>query len=412
MLISVLALQFAATTAALHLAIAAGILNSAGEQQFTAAQSQAADTGKAPQQKDFTAAQPQAPGASLLENIRRAHRADKFITGLWQKRDERRRKIGDCTTVTAILPAAIVQPASRAARLWCLVRSLDHPENGGTGSGLVEISLAELGRWLNRSERSIWRYLKDALTKGYLRSCRCEYGQLRIEYRGLKSLCKVLGLQHLGAIGEFPLEQIQHAKAHATDIQAEKLQAQSFHQMKKEYKKYARGAKQAADLLSDATSSARVPGGVRIARGRRLLYLAPHWRPFGGSQKGIADRLGVSLRTVQYRLSNAWRGERGIAEIEKAQAAHQVFEDCPKSFLKDFMRLEENASQRFVFLHSRLFQVRCNLYDTGVLLRNQRYRQVEYRESLEACYKNSGSPGVLHEDYRVNSQEENLAHRT
>ena len=308
----------------------------------------------------------------------------------------------------AILPAAVVQVASRAARLWCLVRSLNHPDNGGTGSGLVEISLDELCRWLNRCERSVWRYLKDALSKGYLHSCHCEYGQLRIEYRGLKSLCKHLGLSHMGAIGVFPLEEIEHIRAHAADIQAEKLQAQSFHQMKEEFGKYARGAKKAAELLSNPySSSAKVPGGVCITRGARLLYLEPHWRPFGGSQQAIADRLGVSLRTVQYRLSNSWRGERGIAEINKAQAAHQILEECPKSFLKDFMRLEENASQRFVFLHSRLFQVRCNLYDTGVLLRCQRYRQAEYREELEACYKMRGVGGVLHEDYRVDSQEEN-----
>lgn len=325
------------------------------------------------------------------------------------KRENYDQKFG--AVQVAILPAAVVQPASRAARLWCLVRSLDHPDNGGTGSGLVNISLDELGQWLNRSERSVWRYINDALSKGYLHSCHCKHGQLRIEYRGLRSLCKHLNLSHLGAIGVFPLEEIEHAKAHATDIQAEKLQAQSFHQMKKEYGKYARGAKQAADLLSDATSSARVPGGVRITRGKRLLYLAPHWRPFGGSQRIIADRLGVSVRTIQYRLCNAWRKERGITEIDKAQSAHQVFEECPKSFLENFMALEEGASQRYVFLHSRLFRIGCNLYDTGVLLRCQRYREAEYRESLETCYKNSGSPGVLHKDYRVNSQEGNLVLR-
>lgn len=278
----------------------------------------------------------------------------------------------------AILPAAIVQPASRAARLWCLVRSLDHPENGGTGGGLVEISIDELCKGLNRSERSVWRYLRDSLAKGYLHSCHCEYGQLRIAYRGLKSLCKLLGLAHMGAIGQFPLEQLEHAKAHATDIQAEKLQAQSFHQMKKEYKKFATGARQASDLLLQSTSSAKVPGDVVIARGERLLYLAPHWRPFGASQQGMADRLGVSLRTVQYRLSHSWREERGIPAISKAQSAHQILEDASKEFAQNFYRLDWNAEQKYVFLGSRLFEVGCNLYDTGIILRHQRRRQAEY----------------------------------
>lgn len=279
----------------------------------------------------------------------------------------------------AILPAAIVQTASRAARLWCLVRSLDHPDNGGTGSGLVRISLAELGQWLNRSERSVWRYISEALAKKYIHSCVCEYGQLRIEYRGLKSLAKHLGLKVLGAIGQFPLEEICHVKTRATDIATEKLQAQSFHQMKEQYKKFAKGARQASDLLVQTTSSAKVPGDVCIARGDRLLYLAPHWRPFGGSQQGIADRLRVSLRTVQYRLSHGWREERGIPAISKAQSAHQILEECSKEFVQNFYRLEENTDRKYVFLGSRLFEIGCNLYDCNVQLRAQRRQQSEYR---------------------------------
>lgn len=278
-----------------------------------------------------------------------------------------------------------------------MVRSLDHPDNGGTGSGIVRISIYELCRWLNRSERSIWRYIQDALSKKYLHSCHCENGELTIEYRGLRSLCKLLGLPHLGAIGEFPLEEIEHIKAHATDIQAEKLQAQSFHKMKEEFKRFARGASKASELLSNKSPSARVSGGVFIARGTRLLYLEPHWRPFGGSQQRIADALGVSVRTVQTRLSHHWRESRGIPAIEKAQTAHQVFEECPRPFLQDWMALEEKSEQRYVFLGSRLFKVGCNLYDTGVVLRCQRRQQ--------AYYKIENSPGVLHDNYTLESIE-------
>jgi DNA-binding Lrp family transcriptional regulator len=286
----------------------------------------------------------------------------------------------------AILPAAIVQQASRAARLWCVVRSLDNPVNDGNGSGLVEIEMSELCRWLNRSERSVWRYIKEALSKGYLHNYRCEYGRLWIEYRGLRSLAKHLGLQGLGSIGIFRLDEIEHIKARATDIEAEKLQAQSDHQRRKEWGKFAKGAKSAAELLDSAPFSARVSGGEAIARGKRLIYLEPFWRPFGGSQQGIADRLGVSVRTVQYRLDNSWRTSRGLATIDKAQSARQVFEECPKEFLSDFLRLEDTDKGRYVFLGRRLFFVGCNLYYTGVLMRGCRYRQSEYRRQLEACY--------------------------
>ncbi len=295
----------------------------------------------------------------------------------------------------AILPAAIVQQASRAARLWCVVRSLDNPVNDGNGSGMVEIEMSELCRWLNRSERSTWRYLKEALSKGYLHSYRCEYGRLWIEYRGLRSLAKHLGLQGLGAIGIFRLDEIEHIKARATDIEAEKLQAQSDHQRRKEWGKFAKGSKSAAELLDSGSSSARVSGGAVIARGKRLIYLEPFWRPFGGSQQGIADRLGVSVRTVQYRLDNAWRTSRGLGTIDKAQTARQVFEEYPKAFLQDFLSLEDKQRERYVFLGKRLFFVGCNLYYTGVLMRGHRYRQSEYRRQLEACYNVDDLPPVL-----------------
>lgn len=303
----------------------------------------------------------------------------------------------------AILPGSIVQVASRAARLWVVVRSLDHPVNGGNGSGFVRISIAELCQWLNRSERSVWRYLKDALSKKFLHSCHCENGQLQIEYRGLKSLCRLLGLDGLGAIAEFPLREIQHAKTRATDTVTEKVQAQSFYKMGEEWGKFAKGSKTAAVLLHNASSSGKVPGDAVIVRGKRLLYLEPYWRPFGASQQTIADRLGVSLRTVQYRLSNDWRQSRGIPEIDKAQSARQILSECPKAFLRDFMHLEENSEQKYVFLGSRLFEIGTNLYNTGVLLRSMRRQKWQYVEDLEAYYNADGestenrrAPKTLH----------------
>jgi DNA-binding Lrp family transcriptional regulator len=321
-----------------------------------------------------------------------------------QKQQNKRKKSDE---PTAILPAAIVQPASRAARLWMLVRALDHPDNGGTGSGYVEVSVAELCKWLNRSERSVWRYIKEAKAKGYLYRCECEYGFLKIEYVGLRRLAKHLGLSGLGAIGEIPLSKLQHAKTYATDIQAEQLQGQSFHNMKEEFGRFAEGAKKAAELLAITSPSAGGSGGVVVARGHRLLYLAPHWRPFGASQEGIAKRLGVSVRTIQYRVNNGWRATRGLPKIKKRQSAHQVFEECPKEFLRDFMREEENATQKYVFLGRRLFRRGCNLYDTGTTLRSFRRRKSEYREAYykdgeESSFLNASTPDTTL-DYKVSN---------
>lgn len=281
----------------------------------------------------------------------------------------------------AILPAGLVKVASGAAKLWCVARSLDHPDNRGNGCGIVSLTLDELAGWLGRSTRTVWRYLQEALKAGFIHRHWWKDDRLYIEYVGLKPLAKRWGLKTIGAVGMFRLTDIRHAKAKAAEIAAEDLQRQSFHLMKESYGKYAKGAKSAAELLALNTSSARVSGGVLLARGHRLAYFSPHWRPFGGSQATISDRLGVSPRTVQYRLCNTWRESRGLEPINKVQTAHQVHEECPKAFLRDFMRCEENSHKKYVFLGARLFKIGCNLYSTSVLLRGYRYRKAEYRQT-------------------------------
>jgi hypothetical protein len=188
----------------------------------------------------------------------------------------------------------------------------------------------------------------------------------------------------LGAIGEFPLSELQHARAYAADITAERRQAQSMHQMRREHKQASKGAKKANELLA-SSPSAKVPGGDIIAKGNRLLYLGPSCLPFGTSLEGIARELGCSTRTAQYRLSNAWREERGITPIEKRQGAYQILEDCPKEFFNEIRALEDKPWQ-YVQLGRRVFKLHTNLYASSVLLRGARYRQSEYKRHLEACY--------------------------
>ena len=250
---------------------------------------------------------------------------------------ERKKRFGN--DAVAILPAEFVQASAQAARLWCVARSLDHPDNRMDGCGITRTSLNELAEWLQRSTRTVWRYLQEAKKLGFIHRHWWVGDKLNIEYCSMKRIAKKLGLKAIGAVGMFPLKDIQHARAKAAEIQAEGLQRQSDYKKKEEWGRFARGQASASELLARTSSSARVTGGdAFIARGKRLLYLGPHWRPFGGSQATIAQRLGVSVRTVQNRLNNSWREQRGLEPIEKAQTARQVYEECPKPFLLDLRR--------------------------------------------------------------------------
>lgn len=256
---------------------------------------------------------------------------------------------------------------------------MDHPENGGEGVGKVEVLFSELETALNRSERSVWRYLKDALTKGFIHSYRVRFGWVRIRYCSLNRIASRLGLEALGPIACFPLEDIEYAKVRCTEAQALTLQNQSWHEMKKDWRKLAADTNRPTKLLTCDT----VARGAVIARGKRLVYLRSRQRPFGGCQREIANRLGVSERTVQYRLSNSWREKRSLAPINKAQAAYQIAEDYPMEWKRDLYNFCENAKAKLVFMGRNLFYRGCNLYDVPeVSIRTQKRRKREYLRSL------------------------------
>jgi hypothetical protein len=300
--------------------------------------------------------------------------------------------------LVAIIPAKFVQPASRAARLWILARSLDHPCNGGGGSGLIQLSLTQIGEYLKRSERSTWRYIKEALAKGYLHRADCRDGIATIEYVGIRQLARHLGLEKIGAVGKVRLEDLPHAKTWAVDTAIQRGQANSFFAMKKEWGRFAKGAKTACDLLNSSPSSAREPGdGCIVATGHRLLYLAPHWRPFGISQEAIAKEIGVSVRTIQYRLNNRARHQAGIAPIDKRQSAHQVFPECPPEMFNALIKASDDP-KRYTRLGKRLFKVGCNLYgDSTVLLKRIAYREKEFAEEtgiLQTINSENRVPGT------------------
>lgn len=281
---------------------------------------------------------------------------------------------------TGILPVEFVQPASRAAKLWCYARSLDHPDNGGMGSGLISFELCDLIIALNRSGRSCYRYLKAAKDKGFIHWYRVEGERITLKYCSLERVAKKLELKTLGPVVNFPLSELPHAKAIATEGMAESLQAQSYYKMRTQWGRFAKNQPKADRLLSSPASEKLA--GVLLGRGKRLLYLAPHWRRFGGSQQTIADRLGVSKRTIQNRLSHSWRHERGMVPIDKAQTAYQVYSDYDPALWKELYKFTPKANERWIKLGRRLFERGTNLYRTQCELRSQKCRKALFREAI------------------------------
>jgi AraC-like DNA-binding protein len=308
-----------------------------------------------------------------------------------------------------IIPAKFVQLNSRAARVWAVVRGIDHPDNRGTGCGKVRIDIGDLAAILNRSIRSAYRYIKAGLSAKFLHSCQNSNGELTIHYASLTRIAKQLELDGIGAIAEFPLEDIHNAKVRAAEAAAVYLQRASYWQMKRQHKKAAEGAKHADELLK-CRSSERLPGSAVLQRGKRVVYLAEWWKPFGVSERGIATHLGCSERTVQRRFSDDWRESRGILPLNKAQAAHLVAEGLSPSSRRLMVKhAPEHIQPRLVTYGKKVFYVRTNLYDPDTCIRNQGWRKAEYRENPpdkeDLCAENRSPAGASALDSLMNLHE-------
>lgn len=316
------------------------------------------------------------------------------------------------STPICIIPAKFVQSNSRAARVWALVRSWNHPDNYGSGCGVEYCTIEEIAKGLGRSVRTAYRYIKAALQAGFIYECKVVGDALRIRYASLTKIAMRLDLDRLGAIAEFPLEEVHLAKVKAAEATAFYLQRASFWQMKRQYKSRAKSEKHADQLLS-CRASERMTGSPIIRRGKRVLYLRKDWKPFGVTQAGIARHLGCSERTVQRRLSDSWREVMFLPPVNKVQAAILYAENLSKEERRLFLKhAPENIRHRLIAWGRNIFFVCTNLYDPPTRSRNQRFRKAKYRatptDKANKCAENRSPGGVSPLDYLINSRKEEI----
>lgn len=301
------------------------------------------------------------------------------------------------STPICIIPAKFVQSHSRAARVWSVVRSIDHPDNHGTGCGKIKIHIGDLAAILNRSIRSAYRYIKAGLSSKFLHSCHNSNGELTIHYASLTRIAKQLELDGIGAIAQFNLEEIDHVSTRISEAAAMHLQRGSVWQAKRKNKSQAKQIKYPDQLLDNCLTSDRLPGWGVIQRGGRMLYLSEDWIPVGVSEKAIGAYVGCSERTIQRRFANRWRQERGLEPLNKAQAAVLIAADMSPQERKFYIECAPVEIRSRLLSYGRgVYLCGTNLYSTDTIVRAQHWRQEEYRQTIREAYfsKNSAKQGA------------------
>lgn len=251
----------------------------------------------------------------------------------------------------------------RAVILWYWLRSQDP-----NGSGQVLFSLKAAACDLRVSVETIRRWISWGLKNGLLRSAqlRGPTGHKRIFMTKAIDVARKLGADDLGICFEIPADQLWQLPAAVTEAVASHFQRASIFSAKQRSKSGSGEPLTLEHILGDK----RI--GALVARGERFVYFDSTVSLIGGSQTTTADFLGRHRSTVQRRLSNSVRSQRGLEPIKRYQLAQArvsfgvtlrpVFDEdyAAKYFRPDWSR-------------STIFEAMCNVYDDShVLLQSKR----------------------------------------
>lgn len=250
--------------------------------------------------------------------------------------------------------------------LYEFVRGLDLQ-----GRGCAHFNLDAIAATLHRSPSTIKRWLKWGKELGLFRHYESRQRQYTVYYTSLAKVCLEWGLPSWGTVAEVPVEELVHQKAIAAEAEMQRLQRASRYRAKQESRKNVLRIRQ---VLPSSQMSQRGALGQVLHQGSRLTFIDRHAVPFGVSQETIATQLGRSERTIQRRLGNKWRGDRGLAPIIKRQIAQEADPQNVASYLSGF-RLG-----RWLSVKRKLFVLRCNVYAERLDLRTQKVARKYFKK--------------------------------
>lgn len=286
---------------------------------------------------------------------------------------------------------SIFRSLAKSSGLYFLARSADVD-----GSGKVIFSIQDLMESCQRTRPTIIQWIKDCCAAGLFRYCRwLDRHTVIIYYRELNVVSLSLGISELGLVTYVPIQEFSNRlNVWLTECEAMHLQDQSYWKMyeqeaKKQEKKRPR-VNTPADIFratpQDRNSSDYLQALSKDNVGRtdkalvylgdRCAFVSPNFTLFGGSQKTIAERAGLTPRTIQRHLGDDYRTEKGLEPIRKYQLAVAV-----SKATTEHKRVKKSIDNHYEFAN-RLFVVGkgesaveffagCNVYQSNRV--NYRY---------------------------------------
>ncbi|NEZ59473.1 helix-turn-helix domain-containing protein [Adonisia turfae] len=274
------------------------------------------------------------------------------------------------TPKTVRIYTRLLDHGHECARLWTLLRALDTQ-----GSGWVLFDYATIASLMNVSVRTVQRWVRQGLERGWFRGRRWMGDQVELYLSGIKAVKHTLGVDGLGAIADVSVDHLgrSEAKALCTALEAQYRQRQAYWAARKEKKGQ---AKKLVLKPWEMATSDKLPGE------NSLVVVSNGFQIPGCSIAGLAKATDWSQSTIKRRLSNRWRLERTVEPIQKRRVATELDDPELLFLLKESscsFLVTENALGHTRVLkvltdsgRSKVLSLGCNVYAQEYELRSCR----------------------------------------
>ncbi|ESA37321.1 hypothetical protein N836_03540 [Leptolyngbya sp. Heron Island J] len=274
-------------------------------------------------------------------------------------------------------------------RLWTLLRALDFQ-----GSGWVVFDYAEIANLMGVSVRTVQRWVRQGLERGWFRGRRWMDDQVELYLSGIGAVKNTLGVDSLGAIADVELHHLgrSEAKALCTALEAQYRQKQAYWAARKAKKGRAK------QLVLDPEKMATCE---EVSRVKSLVVVSEPFTIPGCSIAGLANATEWSQSTIKRRLSNRWRCDRNLDILQKKRVATELDDPGLLFELREsgqsFLVTENGLGHKRVLKmltdsgRSKVLSLGCNIYSTGHELlscRNTRRRvkAIAHFNKAQVCH--------------------------
>lgn len=298
-------------------------------------------------------------------------------------------KTTETATVRGTISVALAESLPACGILWWYGRIVD-----SAGVGRVELDLSVVCADLDRSYKTVRQYVRDCEKLGLIRGLSVEGRRVSFHYISIVNACLLASRRAARPIGigttyEISISELKHTKFLNAEACAMHNQQKSHYAMVDERKKRENSKHVKVDSLGDVFKPLQSVsrGQTLIYRTDRYAFMSEEFTLFGANLESNADSLGRTARTAQRRLSNSYRESRGIDSVEKIQIAQKL--NSRQNNWKEFSRMAfdsrdseaGNILGKTFNVGSRVFEAKCNLYNSSITLSSKRH----WRQNLKSA---------------------------